>query len=404
MLELTALYDTDYGASFPQGNNYTTMFNDYSSANALYDQGPSLDMVADITYGMFYTMMDPDTQFQLSIANCLTGNCTWKHIQTLSVCSKCADITSDIGLNEGLYTLYGMTVTMDESVGLVTSLGDANYPDPSVLPGVGPLIAHVTTMARGTTNDAPVGIDCALYWCVLDQSNVSMTNWNITNSVNTYWTDPSAKTTHAQATDVTLTPPTCYNQYAEEISDTTECTKTISSYSQLALQNYFLGEKTGFTGTVVQNSTTGGWGVSSEVMQLLYTTARVSNNLVVDMETIMSNVGLMMTSNIRQAVPQVGIWYSLGEVWTWTTLYHIRWGYMVLPTLLVVASIIFTLATIFKSWGQEKWKSSMLPLLFHPLADELRPSVAPHKMSELKAIAEHRKVRLERSHLGSQFV
>jgi hypothetical protein len=156
MLERTALYDTDYGASFPQGNNYTTMFNDYSSANALYDQGPVLDMVADINYGMFYMAMDPDTQFQLSLANCTTGNCTWKHIQTLGVCSKCADITSDIGLDEGLYTLYGMTVTMDESVGLVTSLGDANYPDPSVLPGVGPLIAHVTTMARGNTNNALV--------------------------------------------------------------------------------------------------------------------------------------------------------------------------------------------------------------------------------------------------------
>jgi hypothetical protein len=361
-------------------------------------------MVADITYGMFYTMMDFDTRFQLSLANCITGNCTWNHIQTLSVCSKCADITSDIGVDGGLYTLYGLAVTMDESVGLITSLGDANYPDPSVLPGVGPLIAHVTTMARATTNDAPVGIDCALWWCVLDQSNISMTNWNITTSVNTYWTDPSVKTTHAQATDVTLTPPTCYSQYAEEISDTTECTKTISSYSQLALQNYFIGDKTGFTGTVTQNSTTGGWDISSEAMQLLYTTALVSDNLVVDMGAIMGYIGPMMTSNIRQTLPQVGISYSLGEVWMWTTLYHIRWGYMVFPTLLVVASILFMLVTIFKSCGQEKWKSSLLSLLFHPLADGVRPGVALYKMSELNAVAENREVRLERGHLGYQFV
>jgi hypothetical protein len=230
-----------------------------------------------------------------------------------------------------------------------------------------------------------------------------MTNF-ITTSVDTYWTDPSVQTTHAQATDVTLTPPTCYNQYAEEISDTTECTKTISSHSQLALQNYFLGDKTGFTGTVAQDLTTGGWNVSSEAMQLLYTTARVSDNLVVDMEAIMGNIGLMMTSNIRQAMPQAGISHSLGEVWIWTTLYHIRWGYMVFPTLLVVASILFMLVTIFKSWGQEKWKSSLLPLLFHPLADEARPGVALYKMSELTAVAENREVRLERSHLGYQFV
>lgn len=405
MIALPDLYaDLIDGASFPQGNNYTTRFNDYSSGNVLYDQGPTLDMVADITYGTFYTMMDYDTQVQLSLANCLTGNCTWKNIQSLSVCSKCADVTSKIGLDLGLYTLYGTTVTMDGHTGLVTSLGNTNYPDQSVLPGVGPLIAHVTTMARKTTNDSPVGIDCALYWCILDQSHVLMTNWNVTNSVNTYWTDTSTKTTHAQTADVTLTPPTCYNQYAEEISDTTKCTKTISSHSQLALQNYFIGDKTGFTGTVVQNLTTGGWGVSSEVMQLLYTTTRISNNLVVEMETIMNNIGFMMTSNIRQTPPQVGFSYSFGETYIWATLYHIRWGYMVLPTILVVASIIFMVVTIFKSWGQEKWKSSMLPLLFHPLAEEARPGVAPHKMSELKAVAESKAVRLERSHLGSQFV
>jgi hypothetical protein len=56
---------------------------------------------------------------------------------------------------------------------------------------------------------------------------------------------------------------------------------------------------------------------------------------------------------------------------------------MVLPALLV---------------GHEKWKSSVLPLLFHPLADEVRPGVALHKMSELKAVAENRQVRLHRSH------
>ena len=77
---------------------------------------------------------------------------------------------------------------------------------------------------------------------------------------------------------------------------------------------------------------------------------------------------------------------------------------MVLLTLLVVASILLLIATITKSWRHEKWKSSVLPLLFHPLADEVRPGVEPLKMSELKAVAENRQVRLHRGHLGSQFV
>jgi hypothetical protein len=408
-LEIDGFYgDPIYGASYPQGNNYTTMYNKYSTSETLGDQGPTLDMVADITYGMYYTMMYNDTQTQLSIANCLYGNCTWSHIQTLGVCSKCADITSKIYSDNynGIYTLYGNTVVMDQKAGLVTSWADTLYPDPSVLPGVGPLIAHVTTMARADTSVYPTGIDCALYWCVVDLSNVTMTNWDITDAVYTNWTDSSnfAHTTYGQETDIQLTPPTCYDQDAQPISDTTECTKTISSRSQIALQNFFTGDKTGFTGMATQNLTTGGWNIGSEVMQLIYTTAGRSDDLVTSMGIIMNNIGLLMTSNIRQTQPQDGFSKSLGEVWIWTTLYHIRWGYMVLPTLLVVASVLLLIATIIKSWGHEKWKSSVLPLLFHPLADEVRPGVAPHKMSELKAVAENRQVRLHRGHLGSQFV
>ena len=86
------------------------------------------------------------------------------------------------------------------------------------------------------------------------------------------------------------------------------------------------------------------------------------------MGIIMNNIGLRMTSSIRQTQPQDGFSKSLGEVWIWTTLYHIRWGYMVLPTLLVVASILWMIATITKSWGHEKWKSSVLPTIILSLS------------------------------------
>jgi hypothetical protein len=407
--ELDTLYgDPYYGAFYPQANNYTTRYFDYSTDETLGDQGPSLDMVADITYGMYYTMMNVDTQIQLSIAGCLTGNCTWKNIQTLGVCSKCADITSKIyndNIN-GIYTLYGTTVEMNKRAGLVTSWANTLYPDPAVLPGIGPLIAHVTTMARANTNVYPTGIDCALYWCVIDMSDAIMTNWNITDAVYTYWTDTStsAHTTYKQKTDIQLTPPTCHDEYAQPVSDTTKCTKTVSSHSQIALQNYFTGDKTGFTGLATQNLTTGGWNIGSEVMQIIYTTAQFSNDLATDMETIMNNIGVRMTSNMLQTAYQHGFAQSFGDTWKWATLYHIRWGFMIIPAALVIASVIFLVVTIIKSWGHEKWKSSVLPLLFHPLAEEVRPGVAPHKMSELKTVAENRQVRLERSHVGSQFV
>ncbi len=292
--------------------------------------------------------MDFDTQVQLSIAKCGSGNCTWKNIQTLSVCSQCADISPLIGRDQGYYTLYQTEVIMDKNIGLVSSLADTEYPDPTVLVGVGPLIAHLTTLARP---------------------------------------------------NLTSDPPMCYNERSEPI-DTTECTKIISPYSQVGLQNYFTGDRSGFTGSV---NFIGGWDVSNYVMQIIYSTAGVSSNLASDMEGIMYNMGLMMTSNIQQTVED-GISYTYGNGWIYTTLFKIRWGYMVLPTILVVGSVIFMIVTIFKSWDHEKWKYSVLPLLFHPLAEEVRHGVAPHKMSELKAVAENKEVRLERGHTGSQFV
>ena len=388
-------------AIFPQGNNYSFAL-DYSTGTALGDQAPFLDMVADINYGMFFSVSDRDTQFPLTVASCFYGNCTWEHIQTLSVCTKCADISSGIGEMNDYYTLYGTTLTLSREVGLITSLGSTFYPDPTVLPDIGPLIVHFTAMVRATINDQPVGIDCALYWCVLDSADVTMSNFNVTSETDTVWTDlsVSAQTTYRQTADVILTPPTCYNEFAEEVSDPTQCTKTVSSRAQLALQNFFISDITGFTGMATKNLSTDGWNINNEFVQLLYSSLDTTN--ILDTYTyIMRDIGHMMMTNIQQTV-QGGYSFSLGTMYTWTTLFNIRWDYLIAPTILVVATTLFLLITIFKSWGQVKWKSSLLPLLFHPLAE--RPDVPLHKWSDMKSRAKAMEVRLETAHLGFQYV
>jgi hypothetical protein len=90
------------------------------------------------------------------------------------------------------------------------------------------------------------------------------------------------------------------------------------------VQNFFTGDKTGFTGTATQNLTTGGWNIGSKVMQLIYTTAGLWGDLATSKGIIMNNIGLLMTSNIRQTQPQDVFSKSLGKVWIWTTLYHIH--------------------------------------------------------------------------------
>jgi hypothetical protein len=242
-----------------------------------------------------------------------------------------------------------------------------------------------------------------LYWCVEDESQVAMINYNVTSNV-TAWTDTSesAKTTYQQDTDVTLTPPTCYDQNGNTVSNTTKCTKTILSYAQLGIQNFFIGDITGFTGSAVKNTTTDGWDITSEFIQLLYTTVGTSDDFLGSLQNYMGYIGFMMMSNIRQQTPQAGFQSSLGQMYSWTTQIHIRWGFLIVPVVTVLMTMLFILVTIFKSLGQEKWKSSLLPLLYHPLGE--RPAVAPQKLSEIKAVAEATEMRLERGVSGSHFV
>jgi len=362
--------------------------------------------VADINYGMFYSSAGVDTrQIQLAGAICAFGNCTWEHVSSLSVCSKCADVSSYIDESEEYYTLNLYDLYMRRDIGLIVSVGDTLYPDNTVLQDIGPLIVHWSAIVRDDVNNQPVGIDCAMYWCVMEQNNVTMTNFNVTDQVITYWTDvsASAQTEYKQTTDITLTPDTCFDQFGIAV-DTTLCTKTVSDNAQLALQNFFTSDVIGFTGSASWNVPTHGWNISTEFIQLLFSTIPKTQDIVGSYLDIIGKIGYYMTQNMRLNIntPQGEFPSSFGRTYFWTTVYDIRWGFLVLPTILVVGSILFLLVAIFKSWGQEKWKSSLLPLLFHPLKE--RPGVAPHKMSEITAVAENKEVRLERSHLGSQFV
>jgi hypothetical protein len=135
------------------------------------------------------------------------------------------------------------------------------------------------------------------------------------------------------------------------------------------LQNFFIGDKTGFTGSAVKNTTTNGWGITSEFIQLLYNTVSSSDGFLDSLSDIMDYIGFMMMSNIRQQTPQAGFQSSLGQMYSWTTQFHIRWGFLIVPMITVVMTMLFILVTIFKSVGQEKWKSSLLPLLYHYLGE-----------------------------------
>jgi hypothetical protein len=252
-------------------------------------------------------------------------------------------------------------------------------------------------MARNSLNSTPTSVDCVLYWSVYDWFDTRMVNYTI-NSVTDLasWTDTSiaAQTSYLQPNDIVLTPPNCWSDAGEPNLDTSQCVKTIIAFSQTGPQNFFKSP-IGFTSTASRDSSTGRWDVSSEFIQVLFTTAVYSDAIVGAYTNITHNIALGMTNNIRQQLKDAeSSGEAQGITYLWTATFHIRWVYMVVPALLVILSAVFLIITIVKSVGHEKWKSSSLPLLFHRL--RVTPSSLPKYLMDMEDVASSTVVHLEK--------
>ena len=385
----------------PRGDNYS-VWAEYSSGTTLGDQKPTPDMVAAIDFAVFYDMSKSDIQFELLPFTCTTGNCTWPHVQSLGVCSECADV-SDLITTSGDHWIVSNGLELEMKFGIIASAGYTTYPDAAKLPNIGPLILKFVAMVHEpSSSDPPFGIDCALYWCIYEWTDTAMVNYtNVTSSQSSIWTDVNApQTFYHQQDDIVLTPPTCLNDDRVSHSDTSPCVKTIGAYSQTALQNYLVDS---FTGHATRNSTTGGWNIDNQFIQVLLTTAAETTDLLGSYTQIISNLATEMTFNIRQqTMDGVNLDYAVGSTSLWVSKFRIRWGYMIIPTLLVVLSAIFLVLVIIRSVGHEKWKSSSLPLLFHGL--KMAPGALPERLMDMKEVVSSTTVHLEKTGDVSQFV
>ena len=219
----------DIAAKMPRGNNYSLAL-EGTTGTTLGDQEPVSDMVAAINYAAFYDVSELDLQYRSIPFICETGNCTWPHVQTLGVCSECADI-SDLISTSGNYWTVSNGLQLDIADGVISAAGFPLYPDPAKLPGVGPLIMKFVAMVHGppSSTDPPFGLDCAFYWCVYDWFDVSIVNSTLGatgEAIN--WTDTAApQTQYLQDDYIILTPPTCLDDYGDPYPSPSTCVKTI---------------------------------------------------------------------------------------------------------------------------------------------------------------------------------
>lgn len=194
----------DNTAWVPRGTGYDD-WDRYTTGNTPGDQGPYPNMVAAIYNGFFTSSANTDEQSQSIATYCWSGNCTLGTYQSLGVAYKCANITDKIinqcgsssctGPND-TYALPG-GLSLNTTNGLVNMTGTTVYPDPAVLPDIGPMIAHFSIIASNSGNYSVMNasaVECAVYWIVntyVGNITSGVLSENITHS----WTNLTASPT-----------------------------------------------------------------------------------------------------------------------------------------------------------------------------------------------------------------
>ena len=214
------------------------------SGSPLGDQGPEAAMVSYGIFGFAFgpNVIDSSSTIEDSVSlhglnSCDSGNCTYGNYSTMSICSKCADISKEIAEQSGRYTLRSDAVSLNMGNGTINVTSFTEYPTQGEFAKepVGPLLVHYMALVHDTRpfdyNVAPAAVECVAYWCVatynssvLDNSFVELAANDHTTSLVDYInggtdhlnddsftnTTDVAKTVYGQEQDVYITPTSCY--------------------------------------------------------------------------------------------------------------------------------------------------------------------------------------------------
>lgn len=236
-------------------------------------------MISAIQAGFTFPSDSSTKDTVINLVYCSTGNCTLGQYSTLSLCSKCADISDQIECRDGncptgsRLRLPDDSVSLNPNYGIVNITSDTTYPNSSVLGDIGPLV--VRYQGLGFLNNynltPPYATECALYWCV-NTYNATVKNTNFEETQTNTWTNLTAPATvYGQDTPIVLSPEECFWNGTRADAESGQCDFGVDPLSQRALQNYLVyGEEAsntpGFlTGNAVlaSNSTSGyNWIVS----------------------------------------------------------------------------------------------------------------------------------------------
>lgn len=393
--------------------------------------------------------------------SCPTSNCTWQPFETLGVCSQCQSLNSK--LTYGCYdapfdwdwaatniSAANVTFPMRKQCGYFLNLdgrspvlmsgflkgtnGSSDGPalgmrfsplaDPFTRRPIGngsfffsdiknPLHRMVIAATPGGPSGAFANVvpsvqECVFYWCVqsvntsyyLGQLREKVTNTYTMNTQDVAWGPvvPSTGTPANYFANFTLKRPALSNDSEPEIEF------SVSNVTTAQAIQLFDIISPSFVGT---NSPGGAsmlrWGNAYVRTPPLQQPMPDEENPWLADNAISSHtqqIAKMLTDVVRNAAPKVNNLHTIsGDSWTVHTFVEIRWEWIALPITLLVASLIFLVATVVRSSLEEEhvgiWKTSALAILFNGLGEDVQNMVDPNaRMGDVRETARGLKVKL----------
>ncbi|KAK4551871.1 hypothetical protein LTR86_010867 [Recurvomyces mirabilis] len=316
-----------------------------------------------------------------SLYYCNSGNCTFGAYSTLSVCSRCVDISSDIVTDGDVAALPDGSLILGASA-IVNMTSDTLYPDAQIMSDVGPLIVRYRAIAWGWGNVTPAATECVAYWCV-QSVNGTVVNGVLNETVFETSTNlsRSARTSYEAVNDIGMTTPACW-QNNSRFNDLDTCSFRVSASAQRGLQNFltvgaFEGPAflNGYQEKIGNDSSR--WRTTSSAAQMLgqpctFVTSQNSDRCNDAMYAGLAEAFQTMSAYLSHAIRLVareGTQLSFGESWFSDFRFRIRWLWMVYTATVVFLAFAFVISTIIVNRGQKCWKGSILPAIFHGIRD-----------------------------------
>ncbi|KAI4744271.1 hypothetical protein E4T50_05376 [Aureobasidium sp. EXF-12298] len=287
--------------------------------------------------------------------DCETAECTWPASSTLGICSECVDITdvskgSCEGDSKNLDCLFDIP-GYGELGGTVQPGGPMPLINTTTMDGIydaTPSFYNFSTLVVAeSTNWTAKLTQCELSWCAWIYQNVTSKgtnlNFGIPQQFPLNFTGTWDKTNATSNLDDTQSVCTALGDYPTNLNNTFTISQGKEYFLKYAVR---LILKAGYQG-------------ADFYTQLTLATSSLD---YADTTAMSSNLAAFMTNALRT---QDGI-QSVGTAWQSVTYIQVRWVWLILPAVLVLAAGILLFITVVQSkrYNTVLWKTSLLAFLF----------------------------------------